>query len=84
MAAKISSTELYRKTRVRKLSETIKTRRISWYDHALRLPENTAAQIALTNSERKLKKYPREQMTTSKEKPGRTKCRSWCDKGDCA
>ena len=51
------STELYRKTRVRKWSETIKTCRISWYGHALRLPKNTTAQIALTESEGKLKKY---------------------------
>ena len=61
MATKISSTELYRKTKV---SETIKTQRIIWYGHALRLPQNTPAQIALTEEERKLKKCPGGQMTT--------------------
>ena len=61
---KISSKELYRKTQVRKWSDTIKTRRISWYGHALRLPEDTPAKIALNESERKLKKYQGGQLTT--------------------
>ena len=48
---KVSSTELHRKRKVRKWSETIKTCRISFMTS-----RNTPAQIALTEAERKLKK----------------------------
>ena len=47
----ISNAKLYEKTKVTKWSKKIKERRLKWYGHLLRLPENTPAKQALREAE---------------------------------
>ena len=53
---RVSNEELHRRFKFRKWSETIKERRMRWYGHMLRLPENAPVKLALTEAERKVKK----------------------------
>ena len=50
---KISNKALYERTEIDEWSKTIKERRLSWYEHVLRLPDNTPAKTAL----REVRKY---------------------------
>ena len=50
---KISSEKLYETTKITNWSKTIKKRRLQWYGHLLRLPEETTAKAAL----REARKY---------------------------
>ena len=61
---KISNEHLYKKTEQKKWSETLKLRRLRWFGHAVRLPEETPAKMALEESKRKLKKIRGGQRTT--------------------
>ena len=61
---KISSENLYKKTEQKKWSETLKLRRLRWFGHAIRLPEDTPAKKALTESQRTTKKIKGGQRTT--------------------
>ena len=61
---KISSEDLYKKTEQKKWSETLKLRRLRWFGHALRLPEETPAKMALEEAQRTLKKIKGGQKTT--------------------
>ncbi len=63
-ANKISNVNLYKKTQQKKWSETLKQRRLRWFGHAMRLPEETPAKMALKESERTLKKLKGGQRTT--------------------
>ena len=63
----ISNDELYRRTKVKKWSQVIKKRRLSWLGHLLRLNKDTPARIALNEV---VKKHPR--------KVGRSKT-TWID-----
>ena len=42
---KISKKQLYERMKIDEWSKTIKERRLSWYGHLLRLPDNTPAKI---------------------------------------
>ena len=61
---KISSEDLYNKTKQENWSAKIKTRRLRSYGHAIRLPEETPAKIALKEAYRKVKKLRGGQTTT--------------------
>ena len=50
---KISNKALYERMEIDEWSKTIKERRLSWYGHVLRLPDNTPAKSAL----REVRKY---------------------------
>ena len=52
---KISSEELYEKTKEKPWSETIKTRRLRMFGHVMRLPEETPIRTALTEYERPMR-----------------------------
>ena len=43
----ISNNKLYENSKVEKWSKTVKRRRLQWYGHFLRLPEDTPAKSAL-------------------------------------
>ena len=43
----ISNENLYRLTQIKQWSETIKTRRLRWFGHVMRLTDNTPTKIAL-------------------------------------
>ena len=49
--------KLYEITKQKNWSTTIRTRRLKWLGHAIRLPDNTPAKQALSESMRKTKKY---------------------------
>ena len=53
---KITNEELYEKTNQEKWSETIKKRRLHWFGHLMRLPDETTAKQALRECERKTRK----------------------------
>ena len=53
---KITNTELYRRYKLKPWSQTIKGRRLRWYGHLLRLPEETPARKALAEAKRRVKK----------------------------
>ena len=53
---KISNEKLYRITQQEKWSDKIRSRRLRWYGHAERLPEESPAKIALEEARRKVKK----------------------------
>ena len=53
--AKISNTELYKKTQATPWSKNIKQRRLRLYGHIMRLPEQTPVRTALTEYDRPLK-----------------------------
>ena len=53
---KISCEDLYNKTKQGKSSGKIKTRRMRWYGHVIRLPEEAPAKLALQEARRKVKK----------------------------
>ena len=59
----ISSEDLYKKTKQKNWSTKIKTRRLRWYGHAMQLPEETPAKIALWEAYRKVKKIRGSQTT---------------------
>ena len=61
---KISSEDLYKTTKQENWSAKIKTRRLRWYGHAMRLPEETPAKMALQEVYRKVKKLRGGQTTT--------------------
>ena len=61
---KISSERLYEITKQRKWSESIKTRRIRWFGHAVRLHSETPAKQALEEARRSVKKLKGGQTTT--------------------
>ena len=58
----MSNEVLYEVTKVEKWSRTIKRRRLNWLGHLMRLPQNTAARLALN-----------EHLRTTKNKQGRPK-----------
>ena len=49
---KISNEALYKKTKQKRWSDTLKVRRLRWFGHAMRLPEETPAKMALKESQR--------------------------------
>ena len=49
---KVSNTELYEKAKSRKWSTQIKKRRLQWYGHLLRLPDESSAKAALGEARR--------------------------------
>ena len=53
---KVTNIELYNKTNQEKWSNIIKTRRLNWYGHLMRLPEETPAKQVLKESARKVKR----------------------------
>ena len=53
---KISNNELYKQTESIEWSIEIKKRRLNWYGHLLRLPDDTPAKQALYESDRKVKR----------------------------
>ena len=55
---RITNEELYERTKQEKWSDIIKIRRLNWFGHLMRLPEETPAKIALKESERKTRKPP--------------------------
>lgn len=55
---KMSNKTLYKKTSTTPWSENIKKRRLSWYGHLLRLPEDTPARLGLKEFIRKTKRPP--------------------------
>jgi len=55
---KITNVDLYNRTHVSKWSVSIKTRRLRWLGHAMRLPEKTAARKAINECLRTVKKIP--------------------------
>ena len=61
---KISSEKLYETTKETKWSEKIRTRRIRWLGHALRLPDETPAKMALEEAQRHVPKPRGGQKTT--------------------
>jgi hypothetical protein len=61
---KISSEKMYKKTEQKKWSETLKLRRLQWFGHALRLPEETPAKKALAEAQRTTTKMKGGQRTT--------------------
>jgi hypothetical protein len=61
---KMSNIILYRKTNTTPWSETIKKRRLNWFGHLLRLPDNTPAKLALQEYHRKTKRPPGKPKTT--------------------
>ena len=53
---KISNKQLYERMKIDEWSKTIRERRLSWYGHLLRLPDNTPAKTALREAQRYVKK----------------------------
>ena len=53
---KVSNDELYEQSNQDRWSTVIKTRRLHWFGHLMRLPDETPAKLALKESERKIKK----------------------------
>ena len=56
MAKKIGKEALYEKTKQEKWSDIIKTRRLRWFGHAMRLPDETPAKTAFQEAIRSVKK----------------------------
>ena len=52
---KISNEHLYNLTKATPWSETIKSRRLSWFGHMMRLPETTPVRIALKEAQKEVK-----------------------------
>ena len=61
---KIASEELYRITKQDKWSDIIRKRRVKWYGHVIRMPDETPAKVALQEAQRRVKK-PRGGQTTT-------------------
>ena len=53
---KVSSEEVYRITKAEPWSQIIRSRRIRWLDHLLRLPDGVPARQALETFQRKARK----------------------------
>ncbi len=53
---KITNKELYNKTGLKPYSTTVKNRRLKWFGHMCRLPEETPVRIAYSEATRKVKK----------------------------
>ena len=53
---KVSIDQLYKETNSTPWSQTIKRRRLTWYGHLLRLPEDTPARKSLKEAKNPLKK----------------------------
>ena len=64
MSTRVICEDLYKKTKQENWSAKIKTRRLRWYGHAMRLPEETPAKMALQEAYRKVKKLRGGQTTT--------------------
>ena len=56
MQDRISNEELYKRCQMEKWSKIIKRRRLSWYAHLMRLPQEAPARKALEEERRKVKK----------------------------
>ena len=61
---KISCEDLYNKTKQETWSGKIKTQRMRWYGHVIRLPEEAPAKLALQEAGRKVKKLRGGKTTT--------------------
>ena len=61
---KISSEDLYKKTKQENWKAKIKTRSLWWYGHAMRLPEDTPTKITLREAYKKVKKLKGGETTT--------------------
>jgi hypothetical protein len=53
---RITNNQLYERTKVTPWSKTVKKRRLKWYGHLLRLPEETPARAALREARRYVQK----------------------------
>ena len=63
-ADRVRNTVIYDTTKTTPWSATIKKRRLSWFGHLLRLPEDTPARLALKELCRKTKRPPGKPRTT--------------------
>ncbi len=61
---KISNEDLYKKTELTEWSLVVKQRRLSWYGHLMRLPDDTPAKLALAEAEVYARKPKGGQKTT--------------------
>ena len=53
---KVSNDELYKRTNSSLWSQIVKRRRLTWYGHLLRLPEDTSARKSLNEAKKPCKK----------------------------